>query len=58
MKIGASLLNIYYEKNYLSRTYRIDFTEYELDNEQPEIITVDRFYLRLTPNALIPFQFT
>lgn len=56
IKAGISLLNLYDRANYLSRTYRVEITEDDLGNEELETLTIDRYYLRFTPNAMIRFE--
>lgn len=55
VQFGLSLLNLYNQKNYLSRTYRLDTFEDDEGDTQARIVTVDRFFLRRTPNFLIRF---
>ncbi|MDG1330959.1 MAG: TonB-dependent receptor [Crocinitomicaceae bacterium] len=57
LKFGISLLNVYDQSNYLSRTYRLEVTEDDLGNQDVETLTIDRYYLRFTPNATIRFEF-
>lgn len=57
-KVGVSCFNIYNQRNFLSRTYDLEVIEDE-DTEEIsfETYAVDKFYLFITPNAVIRFQF-
>ena len=56
LKMGVSLLNVYDRTNYLSRTYQMEIVEDDEGNEEVETVTIDRYFLRFTPNATIRFE--
>jgi hypothetical protein len=56
LKMGVSFLNIYDQANYLSRTYRLEVNENEQGDEEVETVTIDRYYLRFTPNATVRLE--
>ncbi|MFT5858618.1 MAG: hypothetical protein ACI865_000706 [Flavobacteriaceae bacterium] len=57
LSVGASFLNVYYQTNFLSRTYQLEYQEDDLGVESAETVTVDRYYLKFTPNSLVRFLF-
>lgn len=54
IRTGISILNMYDRKNHLDRGYRLLYNE---DTGDIGISTVDRYYLRFTPNILFRFEF-
>ena len=53
LKVGGGVINLYDQKNYLSRTYRVEVDE----NDNPSTVTIDRYFLRFTPNFLFRIEF-
>lgn len=57
-KVGVSCFNVYNRTNILSRTYDLDIYEDEETGEiTPEYYVIDKFYLKITPNLLVRFEF-
>ena len=56
-KIGVSLLNIFNEKNILSRTYELKFVNSQGNVEQQKLVKTDRVSLGFTPNLVFRLTF-
>ena len=56
-KIGISCFNIYNQKNVLSRFYDLEVDLEDADNPMIETYAIDKYYLSITPNAVIRFEF-
>ncbi|MFT5821285.1 MAG: hypothetical protein ACI8ZM_002537 [Crocinitomix sp.] len=57
-KVGISCFNVYNNTNLLSRTYDLDIIEDEATGlDKFETYAVDKYYLFITPNAVIRFEF-
>lgn len=57
MKLGISCFNAYNYKNVLSRSYVLDVNDSDPNNPVLENFAIDRYYLSITPNALIRIEF-
>ncbi len=57
MKVGVSCFNVYNYNNVLSRFFDLDINEEDEENPQLETYALDRYYLGITPNALLRIEF-
>jgi len=57
-QIGLSALNVYNKLNILNRYYSITNIGKDLNgNEQYKTSTIDKYYLKFTPNLMVKFKF-
>ncbi len=56
-KIGVSCFNVYNAKNVLNRFYNLDINYDDPMNPIVNPFAIDKYYLGITPNVLIRFEF-
>ena len=57
LKIGVSCFNAYNQSNVLSRSYNIEVNDDDPNNPIVEAYAIDKYYLGITPNAVIRIEF-
>lgn len=56
LKVGASCYNVYNRQNLLSRRYELEFNPDDPVNPEIETFAIDRYFLGITPNAVIRLE--
>jgi len=57
-KVGFSCINVYNKKNVLNRLYGVNTKVNDITGKiTPELYTIDKYYLKFTPNIILRFEF-